>query len=430
MIVVGARPAGAATAALLANDGFRVLLLDRVTFPKPTLSCPIYFANAFSILKRIGVMDAVDAIGAPKLRLYQVQLADVDLQGRMLAYDGFDYAYHIRREIFDDILFQHVAGLPNVETRLGFHVTGLVREGDRVAGVQGREGGGTVEEIRGKAVVGADGVFSTVAEMAGAKKYNVVPARSCVYYSHYENVGRAASEPTATIYYDLKEKFAFVTANGESDLTVISLSLPAAKFEWARTRHETLHQEFAKKIPAMGERMVKAVRVAPVSGVSPRDSFYRVPYGNGWVLVGDAAYYKDPLPGQGIHDALFAAELTAQAFHEYRKNGATGAAWEAAFKTYHQQRDRATKAMYALTDYLANLELERTAAQIELFRAIAAMPDWSDRYVSIYNGATSVEWFRRFDTPLRIFAEWRLRQIGERLFGSHPPPSESKAPRA
>jgi flavin-dependent dehydrogenase len=418
VIVVGARPAGTTMASLLAKEGFRVLLLDRAIFPKTTLSCPIYFANAFAILNRIGVMGAVDAVGAPKLRLYQVQFADVDLRGRMLPYEGYDYAYHIRREIFDELMFRHAEMLPKIETRMGFHVRELIWESNRVVGVRGRGGGGPVEEIRADAVVGADGIFSTVAEKAGAAKYDVLPARTCIYYSHYENVGRAGTEATATVYYDVKEKFAFVTANGEGDLTVISLSLPASRFEEARANHESLHCEYAKKIPAMAERMQNAFRVAPVSGVSPRDSFYRVPFGNGWVLVGDAGYYKDPLPGQGIHDALRSAELATEAFVEYRKNGATPGAWDKAFRKYHTRRDRETRAMYALTDELANMDLERTSAQMDFFRAIAAMPDWSDRYVSMYNGATSVEWFRRPDTVMRILATWRWRKLmGPSRFG-------------
>lgn len=415
VIVVGARVAGASTAAFLAQAGFRVLLMDRTEFPKPTLSCPLYFGNTFALLKKIGVMEQVHALGAPELRCYQVQIRDARLRGQLLPYEGFDYAYHIRREIFDEAVFRHVAGMPNVDTCPGFNVTGLVWENGRVVGVRGSKGGGAQQEIRAEMVVGADGVFSTVAEEVKARKYHVVPARTCVYYAYYENMAYAGGGPSATMYYDPDEHYAFITANGESELTVISLSLPGSRFEWARTQRETLHQEFARRIPEMGERMQDAERVTPVYGVSPRESFYRVPYGNGWVLVGDAGYYKDPLPGQGIHDALRAAELVANAFVEYCAEGKTPQAWDAAFSKYQATRDRETRAMYKLTDLYANLESNRTAQLMTLFHAIAAMPDWSNRYVSLFNGVTSVESFQRLDTPIRILLEWRWRQLKKKL---------------
>lgn len=423
-IIVGARAAGAVMAALMARENFRVLLVDRVTFPKTTLSCPLTFGNTFEILKRIGVLEKIDAIGAPKLRLYQTQMSDIRLHGRMLPYAGFDYAYQIRRELYDEVIFNHVAQMPNVETRLGFNVTDLIWENGRVVGVRGarsavrgREGGADEIEIRADAVIGADGVFSTIAEKVNAKKYNVIPGHTCIYFAYYENVKPAASEPTATIYYDAEEHFAFVTANSDSELTVISLSLPASQFERVRQNYENAHFEYAQKIPEMGERMREAKRVTPVYGVNPRESFYREPFGNGWVLIGDAAYYKDPLPGQGIHDALRAAELATRAFVQYRAQGKSARAWNDAMRVYHLTRDRETKAMYELTNFYADLERTRTPQEMDFFRAIALSSKWSNIYVSMFNGVTSVKWFQRFDTVMRILLEWRWKQLKEKLFG-------------
>lgn len=414
-IIVGARAAGASMAAFLSRAGFRVLLTDRVIFPKTTLSCPLIFGNTLDLLNRIGVLPNVEALGAPKLRLYQTHIRDIQLRGRMLPYNGFDYTYQIRRERFDQAVFEHVAALPNVETRLSFTITNLIWENDRVVGVRGRGSGGAEEGIRAEIVVGADGVFSTVADQVRAKKYNVIPPRTCVYYAYYSNVAPAANEPTATIYYDLDAHFAFITADSESNLTVVSISLPAALFERVRNNHGTIHFEYAAKIPEMAERMKNAKRETPIYSVSPRESFYRVPSGAGWVLVGDAGFYKDPLPGQGIHDALRSSEIASNAFIDYRANGSTPQAWERAFKQYRDRRDRETRAMYALTDYYAHLDRNRTPQELALFRAIAAMPEWSNRYVSLFNGMTDAAWFRRFPTPLRIIAEYQWQQFREKF---------------
>ncbi len=410
-IIVGARPAGASMAAFLSQAGFRVLLVDRATFPKPTLSCPIYFGNALDILNRIGVLEKIPAFDAPKLYLHQTHILDIHLRGRMLPYNGFDYAYQIRRERFDTMLFEHVAQLPNVETRLGFTVTQLVWENGRVVGVRGHGEEKSDEEIRAELVGGADGVFSTVAEQVNVRRYNIIPPRTCVYYAYYTNVTSPSNEPSAIVYYEPHQHFAFITANSESDLTVISLSMPASEFEHARVNHETIHAEFAKKMPEMAERMKNAKRETPMYGVSPRESFYRAPFGAGWALVGDAGYYKDPIVGQGIHDALRSSELAAQAYIEYRRADSSPQAWDTAFRNYQYTRDRETKWMYKLTDYYASLDKDRSAAELDLFRAMAEMPDWSNRYVSLFNGVTDPGWFMNFPTPMRIWTEWRWRQL-------------------
>lgn len=419
-VIVGARPAGASIAALLSRAGFRVLLTDRDTFPKPTLSCPLYFGNTFDHLNRLSIMDKVDAIGAPKLRWYQVQIADIHLRGQMLPYNGYDYTYHIRRELFDQLFFEHVAAQPNVDSQLGFNTTGLLWDNDRVIGIRGSRNGAAEINIYADVVIGADGVFSTVAEHAHATKYNTTPAHTCVYFAYYLNVPYAGSEPSATMYYDPFERYTFITANAHDNLTVVSMSLPASQFEWARAHRETLHWDYAQKNPALAARLEHAERVSPMYGVSPRESYYRQPYGSGWVLVGDAGYYKDPLPGQGIHDALRSTQLASDALLESQKNGASPQAWTTALSKYQTTRDRETVPMYKLTNVLADLEHENPPQLLDLFRAIAAMPDWSDRYVSLFNGVTDPAWFQRFDTPLRIFLEWRWRQLKSRLFGPAP----------
>jgi flavin-dependent dehydrogenase len=133
--------------------------------------------------------------------------------------------------------------------------------------------------------------------------------------------------------------------------------------------------------------------------------------------VGDAAYYKDPLPGQGIHDALRSTELATDAFFQYRAGGSSGRAWDTAFRKYHATRDRETKPMYDLTDYYAHLDRKRTPQEMDLFRALAGLPEWSNRYVSLFNGVTDVKWFRRFDTLTRILLAWRWKQFKEKFRG-------------
>ncbi|MBI3975742.1 MAG: FAD-dependent monooxygenase, partial [Armatimonadetes bacterium] len=67
VIIVGARIAGALTAALLGERGWHVLLLDRATFPSDTLSTHFFRSSALLAFQRAGVFDEVQAVGAPHL---------------------------------------------------------------------------------------------------------------------------------------------------------------------------------------------------------------------------------------------------------------------------------------------------------------------------------------------------------------------------
>jgi hypothetical protein len=69
--------------------------------------------------------------------------------------------------------------------------------------------------------------------------------------------------------------------------------------------------------------------------------------------------------------------------------------------------------MYALTDYLANLDKPRASREMDIFRGIAANPKWSNRYVSMFNGATEPGWLMRASTLLQVFAEAQWQKIGQ-----------------
>ena len=158
------------------------------------------------------------------------------------------------------------------------------------------------------------------------------------------------------------------------------------------------------------------MRETPMSCVAPRDSYYRVPYGPGWMLVGDAGYFKDPITGQGIHDALRSAELAANAYTEYR----AGAEWKSAMQKFQATRDRETIDLYRFTDLFAQVEREFSQQEMDLFRALAGMPRWADRYVSMFNGVTNVRRFISTPNLLRIMTEWRVRQAWQRVTGRNP----------
>ncbi len=80
-------------------------------------------------------------------------------------------------------------------------------------------------------------------------------------------------------------------------------------------------------------------------------------------------------------------------------------------KRYQATRDRETRAMYRLADLYATIDRKLSPQEIDLFRAVSEMPDWSNRYVSLFNGVTE---FAGTAGALRILLEWRGRQAWQR----------------
>src|SRR4051812_6411885 len=166
-IVVGARCAGAPTAMLLARAGYRVLLVDRASFPSDTLSTHLIHAPGVAALRRWGVLGEVVASGCPAVQTSTFDFGPMALRGTPLPVDGNSAGYAPRRTILDKILVD-AAARAGAEVRERFTLDEVViDDGGTVVGIRGHgEGGATVTE-RARVVIGADGRNSQVAGAVG-----------------------------------------------------------------------------------------------------------------------------------------------------------------------------------------------------------------------------------------------------------------------
>ncbi len=385
VIIVGARISGAATAALLAQRGFTVLLLEKATFPSPTLSCPVVFGNALEVLNRFGAEAVVDQLGAPKLRLYGTDYGFARVIAHLPAYQGRDYAYSIQRHRLDEAIARHVEQLPGVTLREGFTVGDLVWEAGRVVGVRGREHGAAIKEIRARhAVVGADGRTSSVARMVGARSYDLKPPHAYLYYAYYRNV-TPLDEPSAMSYRNLPG-LALLVFDADQDLTVLSIGAIDPPFDEARNDPEATMLGVVHKVPEVAQRFQHAERATPIMGLAPFGMFRRQAYGPGWALVGDAGMRLDPVTGQGIYQGLHTAELLAEALTEVR----SGMPWERAMRQFQRQRDASSKAAYNFAAVQSQLKPQPWLSR-RLLKHMAANPALATYYFGTVNGATPAE---------------------------------------
>lgn len=185
-IVVGARCAGSPTAMLLARRGYKVLVVDRATFPSDTLSTHIVHPPGVAALRRWGLLDRLLATGCPPIHTYAYDFGPFALEGAPGLPDE-PFAYCPRRTILDKLLVD-AAAEAGAEIREGFAVEEILVEDGRVVGIRGGEPGGATVTERARVVIGADGRHSLVARAVGAAVYHERPAFAYAFYSYWSGL--------------------------------------------------------------------------------------------------------------------------------------------------------------------------------------------------------------------------------------------------
>ncbi|MFC4587975.1 FAD-dependent oxidoreductase [Sphaerisporangium corydalis] len=379
VIVVGARCAGSPTAMLLARAGYRVLLLERARFPRDTLSTHYLHQPGVSRLARWGLLDAVAASGCPPLHETVYQVGDVRLVGTSAPVDGYAEGYAPRRHVLDAILAEGAAA-SGAELREGCTVTGLLYDGDRVCGVRWRTSDGTQYEERASLVVGADGMRSTVARLAGAEIVIEDPRLTCVYYTYWSDV------PSVFELYEAPGRWVGAAPTNDG-ATCVAAYFPQDEFETVRADVEGAYlANIRETAPSMYERLRAGRRVERIYGTGDQQNFFRRAHGPGWALVGDAGHHKDSITARGISDAFLQAELLAA--HLEGVDPADDAALSRALRGYGDDRDQRLAEIYESTLIVARLKV--TEEKLAMMRAISADPADVERYFSTVAGACSI----------------------------------------
>lgn len=381
-IVVGARCAGSSTAMLVARKGYRVLMVDKAGFPSDTLSTHYIHQTGVAQLDKWGVLPAVVASGCPPVVRQIFDVGPFALTAAPPPVNGITAGYAPRRLVLDKILFD-AAVHAGVEVREHFTVKELLSEGDRVTGIRGRADGGGLVDDRARIVIGADGVRSGVARLAGAPSYNEKAAASCAYYTYWSEVAVDTVE-----LYPRPDRM-LIAAPTNDGLTLTIVYWPTREFDQVRSDIESHFLAAFDLVPSLFERVREGTRVEKFRGTGDLDGFMRRPFGPGWALVGDAGYHKNPITAQGITDAFRDAELLADALDE----ALAGRIPEAeALAGYEQARNAAVMPMYELTADLGTLEPPAPDMQA-LMAALQGNEEQSARFMGTIAGTVPIPEF-------------------------------------
>ena len=331
VVVIGGGPSGATVATLVAKAGFRVQLLEREHFPRYHIGESL-IPETFWVLERLGMLAKLQ--GSRFVEKHSVQF--VTEQGKLSEpfYFG-DYKPHessqtwqVTRAEFDQMMLDN-AREHGVDVQEGVRVLEVLFEGGRAVGVRAIDEAGVEREIRSTVVVDAAGQSCLIQDRLGLREWDPVLKKAAIW-TYWKGAKRdTGRDEGATLVMQTKGKigwFWFIPL--QDDIVSVGVVAPFDYLFKGRDSKEleTIYFEEVDRCLGLQPRIANAGRVAPFSAAKEYSYRSRQVAGDGWVLVGDAFGFLDPLYSSGILLALISGAQAADAIVAGLAAGNTSAA--------------------------------------------------------------------------------------------------------
>jgi flavin-dependent dehydrogenase len=329
VVVIGGGPAGSTASTLIAQRGYRVKLFERERFPRFHIGESL-IPETYWVFKRLKMLDKMKA--SPFVHKHSVQF--VNAAGKQSAPFYFwdnkphecSQTWQVIRSEFDLLMLQN-AEEQGVEVHQATRVLEVLFEGSRAVGVRIQKEDGTQETVRAKVVIDASGQSTMLQNRFKLRLWDPVLNKGAIW-SYWEGAYRdSGRDEGATMVIQTTNKQGWFWYIPQHDNNVsVGVVAPFDYLFKGRGSHEQTYSEEVEACLAVKQRVARGRR--STGFFATKDYSYRSKEvaGDGWVLIGDAFGFLDPLYSSGVLLALKSGELAADAIAEGLASGDLSAA--------------------------------------------------------------------------------------------------------
>lgn len=388
VIVVGAGPGGSAAAGYLAKQGVDVLMLDKETFPRDKPCGEGQTPEAYLHYKLLGCFDEYMSIAHP-LR----GLIFWDPEGNSYKMEEEESSGGVcPRRSLDNLMRQNSEKL-GADVIEDCWVYDVIKEGDQVVGVKAKYQGEYIE-IRGKIVIGADGSHSMVAK----KTNNFFDGDgdemtiSVVARCHYTGVKDITDLSELFFDKDILPGYVWIFPYEKYEKGFCNVGIGFQRGQYETAKIGDIFDMWLKK-PEIARRFKDAKQVGPLQGWRiPQDQLQNHTYGNGVMLIGDAAAQNTPSSGEGISLAMnagcYASIAAMEALKKKDYSITTLKIYDDLIQKWHTPY---YKQMRSLLNGMANIEGSQ-----QTFKMLASNKEASDKMMYLFGGGSTANGVREY----------------------------------
>ena len=329
VVVIGGGPAGSTVSTLIAQQGYCVELFEREKFPRFHIGESL-IPETYWVLKRLNMLPKMQK--SHFIKKYSVQF--VNASGKLSAPFYFwdnkphecSQTWQVVRSEFDQMMLNH-ARENGAKAHEGVRVMDVLFDNDRAVGVTIKTPDGDLRQVRARVVVDASGQNGLLMNRLNLRVWDPVLNKGAIW-TYWEGAYRdSGRDEGATMVLQTANRngwFWYIPLH--NNIVSVGVVAPFDYLFKGRKDYAQTYQEEVDLCPAVKQRVSSGKRVTGY--FATKDYSYRSKQvaGNGWVLVGDAVGFLDPLYSSGVLLALRSGEMAADAIVEGFINNDTSAA--------------------------------------------------------------------------------------------------------
>lgn len=381
VIIIGGGPAGSSLGTLLARDGHRVIIIEKDIHPRDHVGESLTPSTNL-VFERLGFLDKMNDAGfihkpgtgwnaprSPLWRFVEIWLFEFPIPGTPQP-----YTYNVERDVMDTMLIRH-AHENGVKVLQGVQVKKVLFEGERAVGVRAAVTDGWERDLFARVIVDASGRRCFMANQLKMKQKDAHFNQFCIY-SWFEGVKEPPEKLTGfTLFYFIGLNQAWSwhipLRGGKASMGVV---VDKEDFQKSGKSYGEFFQSLVSRNRTFTDAMKDSVQVRPwwIQG----DYSYKIDRfaGPGWLLIGDALRFVDPIFSSGVDVALFSSLYAYETLTEAWKNGNE----QRAFADYERRVETGVDVWYDLISMFYKLQ--------NLLTRYATSARWRERLVRTLQG--------------------------------------------